>query len=356
MKLQDVRWCGAILAMVMLLAISNMGAVDGAEAMYVLGDSYVDTGNREWKLAPYGSTWPGYPANRWSDGRVQSDYFAELFELPLPTPVLHLGNESDAVAGVNFARSGAGVTYAYGVTPLKDQVDEMQALVTKGALTQEHLRKSVTIINIGVNDYDARNLEGKFQKTELAEELTTFASSVVDGIAVTIVRLYGMGMRHIVVANLPLMECLPLSILELAFKACSPNSTLHKQTALHNALLQERVKVLNEYLRGLHVVIVDQSKAFQELFTHAAKYGFVDPLVPCCHGDDANLYNLVCGANDTNGKPMYTKCKNPSKSVLFDTIHPTDFAWKTILHLWTNVAGFTLEGPKLQTWIRKYNV
>lgn len=98
-------------------------------------------------------------------------------------------------------------------------------------------------------------------------------SSVVDGIAMTIVRLYGMGMRHIVVANSPLMECLPLSSMEMAYKACSPNSLVHNQTALHNALLQERVKVLNENLRDLHVVIVDQSKAFGELFAHGAKYG-----------------------------------------------------------------------------------
>jgi phospholipase/lecithinase/hemolysin len=54
-------------------------AVDAADAIFVFGDSYMDTGNLPGPNAPYGSSWPGYPANRWSDGRNQADYFGKEF-------------------------------------------------------------------------------------------------------------------------------------------------------------------------------------------------------------------------------------------------------------------------------------
>ncbi|PNX79552.1 GDSL esterase/lipase [Trifolium pratense] len=45
--------------------------------LFVFGDSYVDTGNfldsPSYK-APYGITFPGKPAGRFSDGRVLTDY------------------------------------------------------------------------------------------------------------------------------------------------------------------------------------------------------------------------------------------------------------------------------------------
>lgn len=47
--------------------------------LFVFGDSYSDTGNNPKALAsswktPYGLTFPGKPAGRYSDGRVLTDY------------------------------------------------------------------------------------------------------------------------------------------------------------------------------------------------------------------------------------------------------------------------------------------
>jgi len=47
--------------------------------LFVFGDSYADTGNikkafsSSWKF-PYGITFPGKPAGRFSDGRVATDF------------------------------------------------------------------------------------------------------------------------------------------------------------------------------------------------------------------------------------------------------------------------------------------
>ncbi|KAG0583021.1 hypothetical protein KC19_3G102800 [Ceratodon purpureus] len=348
------------LVVVMVLGLSNMGIVHGAEAIYIFGDSYLDTGNIPATVVPYGSNWPGYPAGRWSDGRGLTDYFAELFGLPTPTPYLHLKNDSSPLQGINFARTAAGITYAFGVTELDSQVDDMEALVHNDVLTNDHLKKSVTVLNIGVNDYDVRNFQAPFQESAFrVQELKTYVHTVVNGIAVNIVRLHSFGIRNIVVLNLPLLVCMPLSTLEVAldFKACSSNNTFINETSLHNSLLQQRVRMLNQNLKGLNVIIADQAKAFGQLFYHGSDYGFVNPLTPCCHGsNNYNLYSYVCGQVDAEGKPIYTVCKDPNKAVLFDVIHPTQAASKTMVDLYASVSGYTSEGPKLKDWIRKYNV
>ena len=111
-------------------------------------------------------------------------------------------------------------------------------------------------------------------------EQEVFVHTVLNGIAIDIVRLHSFGIRNIVVLNLPLLVCIPLSTLEvgLDFRACSTNTTFVNEISLHNSLLQERVRMLNQQLKGLHVVIADQTKAMQQLFYHGPDYGSGDSI------------------------------------------------------------------------------
>lgn len=62
--------------------IEEKAAAPPSNALFVFGDSYLDTGNlnkskgldRPW-LVPYGKTYPGTPDGRFSDGRVFTDIF-----------------------------------------------------------------------------------------------------------------------------------------------------------------------------------------------------------------------------------------------------------------------------------------
>lgn len=56
--------------------------------LFVFGDSYADTGNNRKALAsswkhPYGITFPGKPAGRFSDGRVLTDFVGTSLSLSL---------------------------------------------------------------------------------------------------------------------------------------------------------------------------------------------------------------------------------------------------------------------------------
>lgn len=62
----------------------------GFKKLFVFGDSYADTGNiqksigNSWKQ-PYGITFPGKPAGRFSDGRVLTDYVGTYNLSPVHT-------------------------------------------------------------------------------------------------------------------------------------------------------------------------------------------------------------------------------------------------------------------------------
>jgi hypothetical protein len=64
--------------------------------------------------------------------------------------------------------------------------------------------------------------------------------------------------------------------------------------------------------------------------------GFGEAYKRCCTGD--------CTASDA--------CADPSQHVIFDSIHPTDAAWKAVTNLYTYSQGFT-KGPTLASWIQK---
>lgn len=54
-------------------------------------------------------------------------------------------------------------------------------------------------------------------------------------------------------------------------------STWISWTTIHKMLLQWRVRVLNQDLLGAHIVIADQTKAFEYLFQHGAQFGEAQP-------------------------------------------------------------------------------
>eukprot|EP00246_Nothoceros_aenigmaticus_P003037 TRINITY_DN1396_c0_g1_i2.p1 TRINITY_DN1396_c0_g1~~TRINITY_DN1396_c0_g1_i2.p1 ORF type:complete len:239 (-),score=18.18 TRINITY_DN1396_c0_g1_i2:713-1429(-) len=162
---QRQRWvCGIALA----LLLSAGAVVEPAAAkqlkpaaVFVVGDSYSDTGNRNRSDArtnqswayPYGISWkPG----RFSDGRVSTDYLVDFFGLP---PLKTYASISKGTPpgklkqGVNFATGGAGAfPVGIPVPSFAQQVEQLKQVV--GAypnLFSPH--KSVVIMSSSGNDY-----------------------------------------------------------------------------------------------------------------------------------------------------------------------------------------------------------
>jgi hypothetical protein len=103
-----------------LCILSGEPAAAKISALFVFGDSTVDTGNNNYistvvksDFAPYGRDLQlenGHPTGRFCNGRLTVDFISESFGLPpLVPPYLDPSrNISDLTAGACFASAGAG--------------------------------------------------------------------------------------------------------------------------------------------------------------------------------------------------------------------------------------------------------
>ncbi len=137
--------------------------------------------------------------------------------------------------------------------------------------------------------------------------MDAIVAAVVDGIAINLLRIQRLGIRHIMVANIAPGACMPYSTLPVNNStACIANDTINTQTMLHNSLLEDRVKLLNRLgLHGADIIIVNMTKAFQELFYSGEKYGEAS-----C--DDCYIWSIIehiCDQNYYNGPcNSYSHC------------------------------------------------
>ncbi|XP_031475128.1 GDSL esterase/lipase At5g03610-like isoform X2 [Nymphaea colorata] len=131
-----------------------------AERLFVFGDSYADTGNIARGLAncwkpPYGSTFPGKPAGRFSDGRVITDFIATFLGVPSPVPYRlrrvagHRGSY-----GINFAYSGTGVFDTSAPLPnVTTQIDYLEQMIKEGWYEKRQVRSSMAFLALAGIDY-----------------------------------------------------------------------------------------------------------------------------------------------------------------------------------------------------------
>ena len=156
-------------------------------AMFVFGDSYVDTGNLKksnvvaWK-PPYGISFPGKPSGRHSDGKVFTDFIgiisnfyavnysfrvwvlicdfnvaASAFHIPIP--VLHSQRDINSNMlrfGMNFATGGTGVFSTWPRLPSTNtQINQLQELIGNGVYSTKNLPSSLVLFYVPSNTYNA---------------------------------------------------------------------------------------------------------------------------------------------------------------------------------------------------------
>ncbi|KAE9465561.1 hypothetical protein C3L33_02534, partial [Rhododendron williamsianum] len=267
--------------------------------LFVFGDSYADTGNNRksvansWKV-PYGVTFPGKPAGRFSDGRVLTDYLAKYLGLKSPIPYRWRKYAPNRLRyGMNFAYGGTGVFKTLVLDPnMTTQIDFFQNLINESVYNQGDLQSSLALLTIAGNDYGAFLSKGGTAQP---------------------------------------LGCLPRSTVLNSFQEC--NATENTVVDLHNLLLQQAVAKLNNEskLDPKAFVILDLYGSFTQVLKTKGEYlgsvRFETPLKPCCMGMSSKYY---CGSVDEKGAEMYTVCKNPEGAFFWDMVHPTQAGWRAV--------------------------
>ncbi|CAN6452463.1 unnamed protein product [Victoria cruziana] len=299
--------------------------------LFVFGDSYADTGNIWRGLAdcwksPYGSTFPGKPAGRFSDGRIITDFIATYLGFPSPIPyrLRHLARHKRRY-GMNFAYGGTGVfDTIYPLPNMTTQIDLLEGEIKAGTYRLRQMSSSMAFISLAGDDYVS--YLNYFNGTLAG--LRSFVHSVVDQIEADLQRLVGLGIGQIGVLGLGPAGCVPMMTQNTSYSSCI--DMFNRDAAYHNALLRRAVDAINAHpSHRSSVVVFDVFDTLHSLVRGPDKLrqGIENPLRPCCVG---TAPGSSCGDMDEKGKPLFEVCDDPGKAVFWDSNHPTQATWSRI--------------------------
>ncbi|XP_018807740.1 GDSL esterase/lipase At5g03610-like isoform X1 [Juglans regia] len=303
--------------------------------LFVFGDSYADTGNRNsqsnsWNY-PYGITFPGKPAGRFSDGRVLTDYVAEFMGVKSPFPyrrrhlvVKNLKN------GMNFAYGGTGVFDTLFSGPnMTTQIDFFQQLLRDHVFTANDIGSSVALVTVAGNDYTTY----KSKTNGSSQGLPSYITTVIKQVMINLKRIRGLGVKKVAVTTLEPVGCLPAITAVSSFQRCNETENLFVRS--HNLLLHQAVAKLNNETKGSDFAVLDLYASFMSILKNkagrnldcAGSIKFENPMKPCCTGISREY---SCGDEDKDGAKKYTVCGNPNSTFFWDNVHPSQVGWRAV--------------------------
>ncbi|CAL0299383.1 unnamed protein product [Lupinus luteus] len=163
-------------------------------------------------------------------------------------------------------------------------------------------------------------------KHSITLNILFFIPKVVDQISKNLLRIQELGVKKIVVGDLPPLDCIPLITNSSSFTQC--NAIIDIFVLFHNVLLTNSVTKLNKEQRD-QVLILDLHNSFKSVIKNSSNYNIQNPLTPCCVGVSGE-YN--CGSVVDNGEKKYKVCDEPKSAFYWDVVHPTQAGWKAVFN------------------------
>ncbi|XP_019455740.1 PREDICTED: GDSL esterase/lipase At5g03610-like [Lupinus angustifolius] len=312
----------------LMLEVEGNQVNDAPKKMYVFGDSYADTGNirkslsNSWK-DPYGVTFPGKPAGRFSDGRVLTDYIAMYMKVKSPVPYrLRKLMPQHLKYGINFAVGGTGVFDTLTGGPnMTTQIDLFEQVIKDKVYTASDLNTSVALVSIAGNDYSHY-----LATNGSAQGLPSFVASVINQTTTNLIRIKGLGVKKIVLGGLQPLGCLPQMTSTFSFQQC--NNTTNDLVLLHNNLLTQVLTTLNQQTNDhSSFIVLNLYDSFMSVLNHPSTHHIQNQLKPCCVGISSESF---CGSVDGNNVKKYKVCDDPKSAFFWDLVHPTQAGWHAV--------------------------
>ncbi|XP_057739010.1 GDSL esterase/lipase At5g03610-like [Arachis stenosperma] len=307
-------------------SLQNPQLSEPTKKLFVFGDSYADTGNirkslsNSWK-DPYGITFPGKPAGRFSDGRVLTDYIAKYLGVKTPVPYRFRKQMAQQLKyGMNFAVGGTGVFDTSTPGPnMTTQIQLLEQLIHDGLYTASDLTNSIALVSVAGNDYS------HYLATHASPQgLPYFVASVVNQTTRNLMRIKALGVKKIIVGSLQPLGCLPQVTAFSSFQQC--NASSNTLVAFHNNLLNQAVTNLNQSWSSSFAVL-NLYDSFMSVLNHPTTHNIQNQLRPCCVGVNSKY---SCGSVDENNVKMYRVCDDPKSAFFWDLVHPTQAGWHAV--------------------------
>ncbi|KAM3211502.1 hypothetical protein ACQJBY_064956 [Aegilops geniculata] len=322
----------AVSAFLAMAAAQETGAAPMVPALFVFGDSLLDSGNNN-NLAslakanylPYGIDFAAGPTGRFCNGYTIVDELAELLGLPLvPAYSEASGSGQQLLQGVNYASAAAGILddsggNFVGRIPFNQQIQNFESTVAQIAgsaggtsAAASIVSRSIVFVGLGSNDYLNNYIMANYE-TRRHYTPQQFADLLVTQYASQLTRLYKAGARRFVVAGVGSMGCIPTILARSAEGRCSEE--VDQLVAPFNAGVRGVLDGLNAGLPGATFTYLDNYRLFKLMLAHPASYGF-DVVDRGCCGIGRNGGQITC-------LPFMPPCADRERYLFWDAYHPT---------------------------------
>ncbi|KAK1436935.1 hypothetical protein QVD17_02719 [Tagetes erecta] len=316
--------------------LSTQGHFNKHAALFVFGDSLLDSGNNNYintttdfqaNFWPYGISYFNPPSGRFSDGRLIHDFIAEYAGLPLIPTYLDPRNK-EFVNGANFASGGAGAlveSHAGFVVDLKTQLKYFGDLKNQlrqslgDAKTEQLVSDAVYLFSCGGNDY--LTPVGNNDSILYPYTHQQYVGMVIRNLTQVFKGIYEQGGRKFGVLTVPPLACLP------NIRARRPGNTCNQEldviANLHNQQLSKKLKELEKQLKGFKYANFDLNTEVRRRMKNPSKYGLKVGDSACCgSGPLRGIYS--CGGK--RGVKEFELCDNVDDYLFFDSFHPNEVA------------------------------
>ncbi|KAG6720754.1 hypothetical protein I3842_03G076800 [Carya illinoinensis] len=308
-----------------------------APALYVFGDSLLDSGNNnvlptlaKADYLPYGVDFAEGATGRFTNGRTVADYIAEFLGLPYSPPYMSIERPlASQLTGLNYASASCGILPESGsifgkCLNLNDQIDLFEITVKselpnyiKGSNElSEYLSKSIFIFSIGSNDYINNYLEPDIYSTSKYYPPQPFAQLLMDTLAQGFQRLYSLGARKVVIFEIGPIGCIPAFTRTQKHSGQSCVHETNQIVSFFNQRLPALLSNLTSTLQGATFVLGEANLLAYDAIRNPSKYGLADSSSPCC----------TTWENGTSGciPFLLTRCPDAYKYFFWDAFHFTE--------------------------------
>ncbi|XP_010279182.1 PREDICTED: GDSL esterase/lipase At5g45960-like [Nelumbo nucifera] len=310
-------------------------------AIYIFGDSTVDSGNNDYIATPFKSNFPPYgqdfpnhiPTGRFTNGRLATDFIASYVGVKdFVPPYLDetLGLE-DLMTGVSFASAGSGfdplTAQITSVIKMSKQLEYFKEYKTRleeaigKERTENLIQKSVAIISAGTNDFVFNYLAVPIRRQGYS--LEDYQQFLMQNLREFIQGLWEQGVRKIAVVGLPPMGCLPV-VITFNSQASAQGGCVESYSAVardYNLKLQAELAFMQMSVAfyGGRIMYADIYQPITDMIQDYKRFGFEEWRSGCC-GTGLMEASFMCNPNSL-------VCSDVSKYLFWDSVHPTERAY-----------------------------
>ncbi|KAK4364119.1 hypothetical protein RND71_015477 [Anisodus tanguticus] len=311
-------------------------------ALFVFGDSTVDSGNNNYIITlakcdfpPYGRDFVNHiPTGRFTNGRLVTDYIVSYlgiknFVPPYLNPSLSL---DELMTGVSFASGSSGfdplTAQISGVITMQKQLEYFKEYKRRleNSIGKEKtkllINKAAFIISAGTNDFAVNYYNTPFRR-QTYYKVSDYQKFLLQLVQQFLQGLMNEGARVIGVAGVPPFGCLPVVITVDSDNVLQPRHCVESFSAVgreYNVLLQRLLKTME--IHGTKLFYVDIYNPLNDMIQNPTKYGFSEVAMGCC-GSGLLEASILCN-------PKSIVCSDPSNHMFWDSVHPSQATYYSV--------------------------